>query len=422
MAKKYSVLLLATLGLGAMQPDRQIMDTSPSSYTAHDISAELPAATISLPMQRNAQELTTEVPVAKSMSITYKCTHPGCIYESHNEEDLLRHQVYQHSTERPFKCSYEGCSYAAKTKFSLQSHIRDRHCTEKPFKCSFQGCTYACKQKGALASHMISHQDIRPFQCLHCAYTAKRKKTLNDHMLRHHPDVVAVIEPVVSLALPPSTQDLHQETPAISQELIQKTDPVDSTPTHDEQESLAQEREAAESLLSLLSASPDRTSSKEYPSKTQFYACPVCDYIAPLSQVIIHIECKHAAKKTFTCSLCKFKSSWPYSLKVHMLCVHNQAEPIPSLQTKTDPAMLLPAPALEKSIPTEMTDVHPKKFKCPYCEHTANDKPNITKHIKYKHAEVKKYACSVCDFTCKWPQTLRLHMLRMHNQTETEET
>ena len=55
-----------------------------------------------------------------------------------------------------------------------------------------------------------------------------------------------------------------------------------------------------------------------------------------------------------------------------------------------------------------------KKFSCSLCDYTADYKQNLKKHIQSVHDENKSYKCSVCEFASSYKHVTHRHILTVH--------
>ncbi|XP_062544311.1 zinc finger protein 267-like [Armigeres subalbatus] len=144
--------------------------------------------------------------------LKFICEHCGISFKS--KHDMLIHELYLHSTERPFacdlcekrfhrkydlanhrrshtnekpyKCCHEGCDKAYKTRPGVTIHYRNQHSGEKLYKCSYGGCdkSYACSQ--LLKVHVRKHTLEKPFKCYYCELHFHSASHRSIHCSRRH--------------------------------------------------------------------------------------------------------------------------------------------------------------------------------------------------------------------------------------------
>jgi hypothetical protein len=59
------------------------------------------------------------------------------------------------------------------------------------------------------------------------------------------------------------------------------------------------------------------------------------------------------------------------------------------------------------------------KFQCDLCGYFAHSQSNLNNHILGLHLVAKIFKCVVCDFTCSYNTSLKLHIRRMHEKRKT---
>jgi uncharacterized Zn-finger protein len=95
-----------------------------------------------------------------------------------------------HAAESSFKCSRAGCQSAFKHQNLLKNHMRQHEIKDglrpKPFECHHCKKTFA--QFVGIKRHMGTHFDsplLRPFKCLMCEKRLQTKNDLEVHLVTH---------------------------------------------------------------------------------------------------------------------------------------------------------------------------------------------------------------------------------------------
>ena len=95
-------------------------------------------------------------------------------------EGTLNIHVLTHTDIRRFQCDL--CEYKTTIKHCLTQHLLI-HTGERPFTCD--QCDYSTTQKGHLMSHKRSHTGEKPYLCTLCEYKTSHSTSLTNHMSNH---------------------------------------------------------------------------------------------------------------------------------------------------------------------------------------------------------------------------------------------
>ena len=58
----------------------------------------------------------------------FKCSYPGCTYESNYKQSIKQHRADRHDIQvKWYACDQPGCFYRAKQKGNLKNHLKNRH-------------------------------------------------------------------------------------------------------------------------------------------------------------------------------------------------------------------------------------------------------------------------------------------------------
>lgn len=152
MIKKYSVLLLVTLGLGAMEPDRPTSAQTDSSCGRVSVS-----------------ESTTDSEIAEILLV---------LGSKRDAAQPLAHtppHKRNRSQKKKFKCRIKGCKQSYVIESHRDKHERDRHGDTENFDlftCDECGKTF--RQEQLYNEHMLIHVRIhRKVPSLLCRYCKK---------------------------------------------------------------------------------------------------------------------------------------------------------------------------------------------------------------------------------------------------------
>ncbi|GAB0093721.1 zinc finger protein 37-like [Sergentomyia squamirostris] len=99
-----------------------------------------------------------------------------------NKRSLKSHLILHSSAL--FKC--ESCDYTAKKKSLLTRHQLTQHTNEKPFVCNV--CGKAFKLKRALTIHMNQHGNTKQYKCTFCDRVFNSSTNFYTHRKTVHPD------------------------------------------------------------------------------------------------------------------------------------------------------------------------------------------------------------------------------------------
>lgn len=81
----------------------------------------------------------------------------------------IKHHLKTHGDERDYVCHVCGDAFFLSNE--LRKHIMYRHQTERPFKCTHAQCKKSFKNMHALNVHSRTHSGAKPFVCKHISYS-----------------------------------------------------------------------------------------------------------------------------------------------------------------------------------------------------------------------------------------------------------
>lgn len=115
----------------------------------------------------------------------FRCNHDSCAYATSDKYALKTHSL-AHKDIRAFPCSVEGCGYAAKTHSNLLSHNMIIHSANTiSYKCNHKDCLYETVQKSNLIRHERIHAGVKRLSCSSCEYKTDVKSHLDRHVRYH---------------------------------------------------------------------------------------------------------------------------------------------------------------------------------------------------------------------------------------------
>ena len=120
----------------------------------------------------------------------YSCDK--CSYSTACQRQLKLHCLRKHEKgpgDTRFKCDF--CALSAHSKGELDLHKRTAHTEEREFKCSHPGCGYQTNYAHIFRSHALIHEEDPkkrfPFACTfpHCDFRRRLKTEMNAHERKH---------------------------------------------------------------------------------------------------------------------------------------------------------------------------------------------------------------------------------------------
>jgi predicted RNA-binding Zn-ribbon protein involved in translation (DUF1610 family) len=156
------------------------------------------------------------IPVKKKRKKSDSHTCPICGYRAKAKDDLNSHLSKEHQLEPPFRCTHPGCKYETIKLQSLLNHT-DVHSQDTRFHCPAENCTfstttihrlkfhkilhsgnvYPCEKcnkrfthKSSLSTHQLVHDAVKRIQCKECDFSTKYRNHLATHMRIHRGEVL----------------------------------------------------------------------------------------------------------------------------------------------------------------------------------------------------------------------------------------
>nr|CAH7749521.1 unnamed protein product [Callosobruchus chinensis] len=264
-----------------------------------------------------------------------------CNFQTKWESHLKRHSL-AHSDTRNYKCTY--CDHSSKDKFSLRRHLvthkppselEMHRCPECKFETKWKHimkdhmllhvelsdfeviicplCKVCFKQISDLKKHLLVHQENNTteiYQCYFCYYRSIRKNCVNRHIMTRHRELCITVK---------SEEDQLDETN------------IDAPKEGEKKETEQPEKEDTNPI------------------------------------------------KRLKCAYCEFRTNWRSYLRRHEL-VHNKT----------------------------------REHRCPECDQTTKDKYSLKRHILLMHqvaSEITMHSCQYCSYITKWKHVLKNHQL-----------
>ena len=110
------------------------------------------------------------------------CEFCGKIFATYHRYN--RHKLVSHTNVRSYECP--KCEYKGSTKYYLQCHM-EKH-EEAKLACNHCGKTF--RQRGALKFHIMTHTGEKPYACSDCTYRCIQPFELRKHFLKQHNKVI----------------------------------------------------------------------------------------------------------------------------------------------------------------------------------------------------------------------------------------
>lgn len=90
-------------------------------------------------------------------------------HRNYKRYEHIKHHMKTHGDERNYVCHMCGDAFFLSNE--LRKHIMYRHQTERPFKCTHPQCKKSFKNMHALNVHNRTHSGAKPFVCKHISYS-----------------------------------------------------------------------------------------------------------------------------------------------------------------------------------------------------------------------------------------------------------
>lgn len=135
------------------------------------------------------------------------------------------------------------------------------------------------------------------------------------------------------------------------------------------------------------------------------------DYIEDLMTDDL-FEDEDKSSRSFSCEICKYRTTTAAQLRKHMAFFHQDAE------TKHQCRECLYRAVTEEALTRHITQNHqkplPQKVKCELCNFITAKKTELTKHIQTAHRGHKVYMCETCGKKFQTDKTLEVHHKVVH--------
>jgi hypothetical protein len=117
----------------------------------------------------------------------HKC--PTCDMTCISKNDLNKHILYKHTSEKPFKCEYCG-KYEAKTLNDLNKHVQLKHNETYEYECNdcddFKTKNLSLMKKHMMKYHLNQAKLTYLYKCHECEKTYSCGSTLSTHLKNVH--------------------------------------------------------------------------------------------------------------------------------------------------------------------------------------------------------------------------------------------
>ena len=150
--------------------------------------------------------------------------------------------------------------------------------------------------------------------------------------------------------------------------------------------------------------------------------CGKCDYSSSRKdQLKKHIESVHEKDKQLKCKICDYSSSRKDCLSEHIKKHHEKIE---TWNCRICEYTCCKCEKCDYICPQKstMTKVHEKRksYKCKTsgykCEFSSSDMNILLKHIHVIHKGKTLLRCDICDYTCRYNDTMKKHTSSVHEK------
>jgi len=139
------------------------------------------------------------------------------------------------------------------------------------------------------------------------------------------------------------------------------------------------------------------------------FECAVCSKRFTRAALLAQHRRTHSGEKPYKCHMCDKAFSQAGTLNTHM-SVHTADKPYECLVCKKSFSRPV---VLQRHRHTIHTDITPRP--CPYCGKLFKTNGDVTRHVRI-HTGAKPYSCRHCSDSFTFHESLKVHMLRSHNE------
>lgn len=116
------------------------------------------------------------------------CPFDSCP-KTFNRQARLDEHLRSHNNDRPFKCLHPGCGKNFLRNTHLKRHIKSAHSNIRDYTCSWAGCEKSFSTGTRLRRHEEAHLGREKYQCTgydNCNQTFRKHDTLRRHIMSVH--------------------------------------------------------------------------------------------------------------------------------------------------------------------------------------------------------------------------------------------
>ena len=336
-------------------------------------------------------------------------------------EQLTRHALEQHNTDRPFHCSY--CQFTCRRKGQLQHHERI-HTRANEVSCDV--CSKSFLDMRDLKNHISVHSDVKNMACEQCDKSFKSDLNLKRHVkLMHNNNPVGEFKCEICNRVFKSKDYLNRhkrKTHGSPEERIdypcsfcgKNFKSASNRKDHEEIH-----RGEADADCEVCGAQVRKSNMKNHMKTHSDDADFQCDICAKPSKTYKALRAHlNSHELPFKCEYCEKAFSSQYTMKYHTVQQHLKKKESNS-KSKTNKPMVKCDQCDYQCVTSRYMKTHKAVkhdglfHKCQYCQFTTGDLSVLGAHRRAKHEGVV-YSCDQCEFKSGYKNNLTKHKAVAH--------